>query len=179
MQVVVEVCLNFFPNFVTLENFSTTCFSFSVKTLKIALDLNLDLYIAKKERVQQLNAVDDYKKHALFRIEVVQQQKKKWYDRFIKSKYFKEGDWDPLYHYRFKQFKGKMRTRWLGPYQIDTCHDNGMMKFKTIDETQVPLLVNGHRLKLYIKPIEKEEFTRNLLEQNTSLIQRNNAFIPK
>jgi hypothetical protein len=32
------------------------------------------------------------------------------------------------------------------------------IKIKTIDEYNNPLLVNGHRLKLYKNPLEKDEF---------------------
>ena len=47
-----------------------------------------------------------------------------------------------------KNFKGKLRTRWLRPYVVERCHDNGSMQIKTIDEEAIPLLVNGHRLKM-------------------------------
>ena len=34
---------------------------FEIKTLRIALDLNLDPFIAQKERIMKLNELDDYK----------------------------------------------------------------------------------------------------------------------
>lgn len=40
-------------------------------------------------------------------------------------------------------FKGKLRTRWLGPYVIKRCHDNGSVQIRTIDVEAIPLLVNG------------------------------------
>jgi hypothetical protein len=46
----------------------------------------------------------------------------------------------------------------MGPYEIDTVYDNGSIKIKTIDEQQTPLLVNGHWLRIYNKPLSKEEF---------------------
>jgi hypothetical protein len=36
--------------------------------------------------------------------------------------------------------------------------DNGAMRIKTIDEGQVSFVVNGDRLKLYHRPISKEDF---------------------
>lgn len=48
--------------------------------------------------------------------------------------------------------------RWLGPYQVDTIYPNALVKIRTIDERKIPLLVNGNILKLYRKPITKEEF---------------------
>jgi len=49
-----------------------------------------------------------------------------------------------LYDSRYKYFKGKLRTRWLGPYVIERCHDNDSMQIRTIDEEAIPLLVNRH-----------------------------------
>ena len=53
---------------------------------------------------------------ALLHTEVVQLQRKIWHDKNIKEKQFQEGDWALLYDSRYKDFKGKLRTRWLGPY---------------------------------------------------------------
>jgi hypothetical protein len=63
-----------------------------------------------------------------------------------------------LFDSRFKTFKGKLTTRWLGPYEVDTVYDNGAIKIKTIDDGQVSFVVNGHRLKFYHKSISKEDF---------------------
>jgi hypothetical protein len=49
-----------------------------------------------------------------------------------------------LFDSRFKTFKGKLTTRWLGPYDLDTVYDNGAVKIKTIDDGQVSFVVNGH-----------------------------------
>ena len=57
-----------------------------------------------------------------------------------------------------KDFKGKLRTRWIEPYVVERCHDNGLVQIKTIDEEAIPLLVNGHRLKMYKRPLSKQEF---------------------
>lgn len=47
---------------------------------------------------------------------------------------------------------------WLGPYLIDIWHDYGDFQIMTVDEEGIPLLVNDYRLKVYIKPMSKEEF---------------------
>jgi len=38
-------------------------------------------------------------------------------------------------------------TKWLGPYVIEKCHDNGVVQIRTIDGEGIPFLVNGYRLK--------------------------------
>ena len=77
----------------------------------------------------------------------------------MKKKVFCEGDWALLYDSRFKRdFKGEIRTRWLGPYQIDRVFDNGTVRLVTIGEDHTPLFANGHTLRLYHKPISRDAF---------------------
>jgi hypothetical protein len=71
-----------------------------------------------------------------------------------------------LYDNRFKNFKGKLTTRWMGPYEIDTVYDNGSIRIKTIDEQETPLLVNGHWLRIYNKPLSREEFLTRILQNS-------------
>lgn len=80
----------------------------------------------------------------LLHIEVTQLHRKTWHDKSTKDKQIQEGDWALLYGSRYKDFKGKLRTIWLGPYVIERCHDNGLVQIRTIDEEAIPLLVNGH-----------------------------------
>jgi len=88
-------------------------------------------------------------------------QRKVWHDRHIREKDFQEGDSALLYDSRFKDFKGKLMTRWLGSYLIEKCHDNGVVQIRTIDEEGITLLVNCYNLKLYI----------NLCIRNNSSVQ--------
>jgi hypothetical protein len=105
-----------------------------------------------------LNELDEIRKDAIQWTILVQNQRSKWHDKFIKKKHFQPGDWAMLFDSRFKTFKGKLNTRWLGPYEVDTIYDNGAVKIKKIDDGQVSFVVNGHRLKFYHKPISREDF---------------------
>ena len=49
---------------------------------------------------------------------------------------------------------------WLGPYDVENVLDNGVVRIRTIDKERTPLLVNGHRVKLYQKPLTREEFVK-------------------
>jgi hypothetical protein len=97
---------------------------------------------------------------------LIQDQRTKWHDKFIKKKSFQPGDWALLYDNRFKNFKGKLSTRWLGPYEVDTVYENGLVKIKTIDADQTSFVVNGHRLKVYHKPLSKEYFIKHVLQSS-------------
>lgn len=79
-----------------------------------------------------------------------------------KDKLFQKGNWALLYDSWYKYFKGKLMTRWLGPYVIEKCHDNGVVQIRTIDAEGIPLLVNGYRLRVYKKPLSKQEFISSI-----------------
>ena len=64
---------------------------------------------------------------------LIQSQRKQWHDKFIKQKQFNTRDWALLFDSRFKNFEGKLITRWLGPYEVVTAFDNGSVKIKPID----------------------------------------------
>ena len=54
----------------------------------------------------------------------------------------------------------------MGPYEIVTVFDNGSIKVRTIDEEQATFVVNGHRLKVYHKPLSKQEFIHNMSKKS-------------
>ena len=53
-------------------------------------------------------------------------------------------------------------TRWLAPYTVEKCFDNGAVQIRTIDEEGIPLLVNGHKLKIYKKPLSRADFINSI-----------------
>ena len=54
----------------------------------------------------------------------------------------------------------------MGPYEVVTTFDNGLVEIKTIDGSQISFVVNGHRLILYHQPTSKQDFIQNVLQQN-------------
>eukprot|EP00253_Pinus_taeda_P024123 PITA_24123 len=104
---------------------------FEYNKLRMAAQLDLDLSHAQKERLLQLNGLDEQRMHALLHSKVVQLQRKIWHDRHLKEKHFWQGDW-------------------------------ALFLIQTIDEEAISMLANGHRLKIYKKPLSKQEFNENL-----------------
>ena len=72
--------------------------------------------------------------------------------------------WVLLYDSQFKDFKGKLCTRWLGPYKVDTVFDDGTVKLVTVDSAKMLLLANGHQLRLYHQPTSKESFVNIVVD---------------
>ena len=95
---------------------------------------------------------------AIHQTTMIQQQRTRWHDKTIKHKQFQKGNWALLYDSRFEKFQGKLRTRWLGPYEVDVVFPNGTVRLLMIDDSRTPLLVNGYRLCLYQRPVSKADF---------------------
>ena len=51
------------------------------------------------------------------------------------------------------------------PYEVVTDFDNGSVKIKTIDDSEVSFIVNGHRLRIYHQPTSRQDFVQNVLQQ--------------
>ena len=97
---------------------------FEIKTLRTALAVNLDLTDAQTAKLQHLNELDEKRLDVIHQKTMIQQQRSKWHDKTFKHKQFQKGNWALLYDSRFKEFQGKLRTRWLGPYEVDNVFSN-------------------------------------------------------
>ena len=51
---------------------------FEIRTLRIAITLNLDMSATQQGRMQHSNALNEYRQKALSHTEIVQHQKKQW-----------------------------------------------------------------------------------------------------
>ncbi|XP_059070894.1 uncharacterized protein LOC131860869 [Cryptomeria japonica] len=140
---------------------------FKIKTLRTTLKLGLSLSDAQQEYIAQLNSLDELCQDALLHTEIVQKQCTLWHDKYICQCSFQPRDWALLYDSQFQDFKGKSYTRWLGPYKVDHVYDSGVIQLSTMDSECCKLLVNGHRLKLYQKPLSKEAFFIDVAKELT------------
>ncbi|XP_057834932.1 uncharacterized protein LOC131045361 [Cryptomeria japonica] len=131
---------------------------FEHKTLRIAIDLDINIFAAQQDRILQLNALDEIRKSALQHAETIQNQHMKWHNKYIKDKAFKLGNWALLYGSRYMDNLGKLQTHWLRPYEVIETFPNDAVQLANIDPIKFKLLVNGHCLCLYHKPLSKEEF---------------------
>ena len=66
----------------------------------------------------------------------------------------------------------------MGPYEVVTTFDNGSVKIKTIDVSQISFIVNGHRLGLYHQPTSKQDFIQNFLQHNEMELVKGEAIPP-
>jgi len=150
---------------------------FQIHTYKMAADLGIDLNEAQQGRIRQLNQLYEMRQQAEETTILMQKQMKQWHDAHIKRKQFKEGDWALIFDSKFRDHKAKFTTHWMGPYEIIQVYENGSIKLTTIDGEGNTFLVNGHRLKLYHKPMRKEDFIHTVSQQREVEILQPSAVI--
>jgi hypothetical protein len=75
---------------------------FVIKTLRIALQVGLDLSESKQHRLNDIIELDKIYQVALQHTALVKQQRAKWHDRFIKKNKFREGEWALMFDSQYK-----------------------------------------------------------------------------
>lgn len=77
----------------------------------------------------------------------------------------------------FQHFPRKLQTQWLGLYEIQKVHDNGTITLTTIDGFGHTFKDNGHRVRVYHKPLTPESFYQQLREDSDMqiLAEENNS----
>jgi len=80
-----------------------------------------------QERLAPIIELDEDRFLAGCHQQVQKNREKAWHDRHIKNKQFKKDDFVLLYDSKFLKFPGKFRQHWLGPYQVVSITDEGMV----------------------------------------------------
>jgi hypothetical protein len=118
------------------------------KTYWAIKEMNLDLDVAVVKRRIQISELEEMRLKAYENASIYKERIKRWYDKMLKKKEFKEGDKVLLYNSRFKTFgKGKLQSKWDGPYVVHSVLSNGAVTIMDVKGDQ--FMVNGQWLKVY------------------------------
>ena len=111
--------------------------------------LNLSLDEAGKQRLLQLQELQELRHDAYENAEIYKKKTKAFYGRHIRRRTFKVNEKVWLYNSCLKLFLGKLRSRWDVPYVVMELFEN---KFVLISDTKYgkQFKVNSHRLKPYL-----------------------------
>nr|GEV54313.1 reverse transcriptase domain-containing protein [Tanacetum cinerariifolium] len=108
---------------------------------------NFDLKTMGDHRKLQLNKLHELRDQAYENSLINKERMKKLHDSKIKNRIFNVGDQVLLFNSRFKNFSGKLKTRWSGPFTITEVYPYGTTKLAHADGSNFK--VNCHRLKHY------------------------------
>ncbi|XP_073051222.1 uncharacterized protein [Primulina eburnea] len=109
--------------------------------------LNFDLKASGEVRKLQLSEMDEFRNDAYENAKIYKEQTKKWHDKLIIRRELKPGQQVLLYNSRLKLFPGKLKSRWSGPFVLETVSPYGAVELKCNDGRTFK--VNGQRVKPY------------------------------
>jgi tRNA U38,U39,U40 pseudouridine synthase TruA len=114
-------------------------------------EMNLNIDAAVVKRRIQISELEEMRLKVYENASIYKERIKRWYDKRLKKKEFKEGDKLLLCNSRFKTFeKGKLQRKWDGPYVVHSVLSNEAVTIMDIKGDQ--FMVNGQRLKVYYEP---------------------------
>ena len=122
---------------------------FMVPSLRIAIENKLGNMESLRERLYNLNKLDERRLQAQWAIEVTQNRQKAWHDKNLKLNKFQPGQLVLKYNGKNEIKLGKLRIKWVGPFKIKEVGYNGAIKLWTLDGKEIPDAVNGSKLKIY------------------------------
>jgi hypothetical protein len=115
---------------------------FLVPNLCIVAITQMTEHDAIQERLNQLLEMKEDQILGGFHQQVQKARYKSWHDRHIKKKTFKEGDLVLLYDRKSFQHLGKMRMHWLGPYEVKSIINGGVVMLRYLVGTNLRGMIN-------------------------------------
>jgi hypothetical protein len=113
--------------------------------------MNLDVDAARIKRRIQISELEEMRLKAYESETIYKERMKRWYDKRLQPKEFKEGDKVLLFISKFKIFgKGKLKSKWDGLYVVHSVSPSGAVMIMDIKADQY--VVNGQRLKVFLEP---------------------------
>lgn len=109
--------------------------------------LNKDYASAGEKQIFDIQEVEELRLDAYENAKIYKDRTKKWHDKRIVRREFKEGELVLLFNSRLKLFPGKLRSRWYEPFKVIKVFQNGVVQI--IDKFNEAFIVNGQRLKHY------------------------------
>ena len=142
------------PFYLTYGHDSVVPIEFDIPTYRLWDDRRLGIEESQIHRLQSFEKLEEDRNASLAETEKQQSRRKFLYDKKLRKKDIKEGDWVLLYDNRFDKFPGKLHTRWMGPYKVKDIWDNGSLQLLDMEGDELPTRTNGARVKKYYPPTE-------------------------
>ena len=111
-------------------------------------ELNIELGHAKRDRLMKIEELQEWRRQAYDNSKLYKERLKAYHDKSIIAKEaLKPGDKVLLFNSRLRLMPGKLRSRWMGPFEVVKVFYYGVAELKG-DEGNFK--ANVQRLKLYL-----------------------------
>ncbi|XP_074266857.1 uncharacterized protein LOC141590147 [Silene latifolia] len=114
---------------------------------------NLQMSEAGLHSKLQLQELEEIRNDAYENASIYKARTRAWHDNMISRRVFQVGEKFLLFQNRLRLFSGKLRSKWMGPYEVVRVFPHGAIEIKCLKSGKV-LKVNGQRLKHYHEGIE-------------------------
>ena len=122
--------------------------------------LNFDLDKAGKQRMPQMNELDELRRESYESSRIYKDKAKLFYDKNIVRKTFEPHQKVLLYSSRLHIFPGKLCSRWTGPFIVKVVHPYGTVEIENSENGKL-FKVNGQRLKPFLENFDPRRVMRN------------------
>ena len=92
--------------------------------------LNFDLAQAGKQRLLQINKLDELQRESYESSQIYKERHKLFHDKTIVRKTFAPHQKVLLYNSRLHMFPGKLRSRWTGPFVVKVVYPYGAVEIE-------------------------------------------------
>ena len=75
-----------------------------------------------------MNKLEEFRLNSYENAKIYKERTKRWHDKHIIKKEFKEGDHVLLFNSKLKLFSRKLKSRWSGPFIIKQVYPHGAVK---------------------------------------------------
>ncbi|XP_075479358.1 uncharacterized protein LOC142520239 [Primulina tabacum] len=87
--------------------------------------LNFDLQASGNMRKLQLTEMEEFRNEAYENTKIYKEHTKKWHDKLNIRRELKPRQQVLLFNSRLKLFPGKLKSRWLRPFFVETLYPHG------------------------------------------------------
>ena len=125
--------------------------------------LNFDLAKASKQRMLQMNELDELRHESYESSRIDKEKVKIFHDKNIVRKTFEPHQKVLLYSSRLHIFPGKLRSRWTGPFIVKIVHPYDAVEIENLENGKL-FKVNGQHLKPFLENFDCHESIEELVD---------------
>ena len=125
--------------------------------------LNFDLTQAGKQRILQMNELDELRSESYESSQIYKERLKLFHDKTIVRKTFEPHQKVLLYSSRLLMFPDKLHSRRTGPFVVKVVYPYGAVEIEN-PKTGKSFKVNGQRLKPFLEHFDRQESSEELVD---------------
>ncbi|KAK4706677.1 hypothetical protein R3W88_033777 [Solanum pinnatisectum] len=118
------------------------------KTLWALKKLNINWSETTNLRLDQINEMDEFRLRVYERSALYKERMKLYHDKHIEKRTSNPGDLVLLFNSRLRQFLGKLRSKWFGPFKVTQVFQLGAIELE--NDKGERLKANGQQIKAYL-----------------------------